>query len=414
MNEFTRWTALADVESVVHELWSRVNESRPWADKGASLALRQLNLIVLARGGRQAKRASSVLEALAAAFPARAVVMAEQMPGDRVEEPRELLHEAHPLARVTVRCGAPGTVGPPTCWEEMVVPVRREDASLLQSYAEPLLLSDLPVVLWIPQEPDCSAQDFRRLVDMADRVVLDSAAFDAPIRGLRLVADLVRETAGHRTVGDLSWARLTPWRELVADVFEDPARRDMLDRVETLTVGYGSEVVDSELAAGGEEQLSPAVARALLFCSWMASRLGWVLGGRGWHKEGDVSVLEMRRAGVKMTPGSTILFRLHPHRCLPGEFGGLETVTLEVAGKTSGAPGAVITIKRTPDSGVCSSRLRYEGREVDIRTIDMPLPTEEALLAEELSYVGSDTVFEESLAVAAQLSGLPGSEGLFI
>lgn len=414
VNGFTRWTTLAEVESVVHELWGRASESRPWADEGASLTLRRLNLLVLARGGRQARRASSVLETLAGAVPARAVVLAEQLPGDRVEEPREMEDEIHPLACVTVRCGGPDAAGPPICWEEVVVPARREDAPFLQSYVEPMLLGDLPVVLWVPQEPNCAAQDFRRLADMADRVVLDSSAFSVPIRGLRLMADLVRETAGHSTVGDLSWARLTPWRELVADVFEDPGRRGMLDGIETVAVSYGSEVVDSELAAGGEERLGPAVARALLFCGWMASRLGWMVGGRGWHREGETSVLEMRRAGVRMTPGTTILFRLHPHRCLPGEFGGLETVTLEVTGEGAGAPGPVMTIKRTPETGLCSSRLQRAGREVEIRTVDMPLPTEEALLAEELSYAGTDTVFEESLAVAAELSALPGSDGLLV
>ncbi len=42
----------------------------------------------------------------------------------------------------------------------------------------------------------------------------------------------------------------------------------------------------------------------------------------------------------------------------------------------------------------------------------MPLPSEEALLVEELEHDAADTLFQQALAMAAALSALPGSRNL--
>jgi glucose-6-phosphate dehydrogenase assembly protein OpcA len=44
------------------------------------------------------------------------------------------------------------------------------------------------------------------------------------------------ELARRRTVVDLSWIRLRPWRELLADLFSPPERRDWLQAVESVEV----------------------------------------------------------------------------------------------------------------------------------------------------------------------------------
>ncbi len=430
VNRLSQWTSLGEVGDVLRGLWGRLAEEQLAAHGPALSTLRRLNLLVLTRGARQAQRAAGVVEALAGTHPARTIILTEQVPGDRLREARDFEGLGGPAARVTVCCFpqkledadglrtavVPQAVGAgleaSACYEEVLIPARTEDAPLLQSFVEPLLLGELPVALWVPQEPDCTAQDFRRIAALADRMVLDSAAFADPVRGLRLMSHLILEVGGRTTLGDFSWARLTPWLEMVADLFEDPDYRSMLDRLETVVVSYGSEVVDSELLAGGEERLGPAVSRALLFCGWLATRLGWILVGHGWRREGEAAILEMWRAGVGNTPGGTVSIRLQPHRCLPGEFGGLETITLEAGASAVGEVASTITIRRTPETGVCSSHLRAGDREVELRTMYMPLPSEEALLVEELEHDAADTLFQQALAMAAALSALPGSRNL--
>ena len=61
---------------------------------------------------------------------------------------------------------------------------------------------------------------------------------------------------------DLAWLRGTPWRERVAATFDPPQWRDELRRIDSVRVRHRP---DSGVAG-------------VLFCGWLASRLGWDRG----------------------------------------------------------------------------------------------------------------------------------------
>ena len=89
----------------------------------------------------------------------------------------------------------------------------------LDSIIEPFTLSDLPVVVWYPGDAPrrrptrCCRSPTPSLVDSRD---------DRPTRaGSRPLLELARR----RTVVDLSWVRLRPWRELLAGLFDARAYR---------------------------------------------------------------------------------------------------------------------------------------------------------------------------------------------
>lgn len=88
-----------------------------------------------------------------------------------------------------------------------------------------LRLSSLPTVAWWrADEPDVLDQ----LAPLVDRVVLD---VDEPSAVWRLVPSLGSRTA----VSDMRWARLTRWRDLLAQFFEIPevrAEAGQFDRLE--------------------------------------------------------------------------------------------------------------------------------------------------------------------------------------
>jgi hypothetical protein len=74
-------------------------------------------------------------------------------------------------------------------------------------------------------------------------------------------------------VVDLAWLRSTPWRERVAATFDPPKWLRELGRISAVEVRHGPE----------------SAAAGLLFCGWLASRLGWDPGSmvaRGDHLEG--------------------------------------------------------------------------------------------------------------------------------
>ena len=89
-------------------------------------------------------------------------------------------------------------------FEEVVLAVRGQAALHLDSLVEAFTLSDLPVAVWYV---DSAPEPGDPLLGTATAVLLDSrdAADDV---GMRALLEVVRR----RTVVDLSWIRLGPWR----------------------------------------------------------------------------------------------------------------------------------------------------------------------------------------------------------
>jgi glucose-6-phosphate dehydrogenase assembly protein OpcA len=113
-------------------------------------------------------------------------------------------------------------------FEEVTLAVGGQAANHLDSLVEPFTLSDLPVPVWyVGDVPDPSDQ----LLSVATAVLVDSR--DAAGSGrMRALLELARR----RTVVDLSWIRLQPWRELLAGLFEPAERRAWLQAVESVDV----------------------------------------------------------------------------------------------------------------------------------------------------------------------------------
>jgi glucose-6-phosphate dehydrogenase assembly protein OpcA len=112
------------------------------------------------------------------------------------------------------------------------------------SVVEPLLISDLPVFLRWRGEPPWGAPELDQLVDIIDRLIVDSTEWDDLPRAYVKLAGLFERTA----VSDIAWARTSRWRSLLATLWPDIAD------VHRLKV-HGTH------------------AQALLLCGWLRSRL---------------------------------------------------------------------------------------------------------------------------------------------
>jgi glucose-6-phosphate dehydrogenase assembly protein OpcA len=113
-------------------------------------------------------------------------------------------------------------------FEEVTLTVGGQAAHHLDSLVEAFTLSDLPVPVWyVGDVPDPADP----LLTVATTVLIDSR--DAAGGGqLRALLELARR----RTVVDLSWIRLQPWRELLSGLFQPPERRPWLESVQLVEV----------------------------------------------------------------------------------------------------------------------------------------------------------------------------------
>ncbi|MFJ9632813.1 glucose-6-phosphate dehydrogenase assembly protein OpcA [Streptomyces sp. NPDC101175] len=139
-----------------------------------------------------------------------------------------------------VRVGADAGSG-----ETVVLRLYGEVSDHAQSVVLPLLLPDAPVVVWwsvdAPRDPSADP-----LGALSQRRVTDSYAAEKPVDELRSRAESYQPGDT-----DLAWARITPWRSMLAAA---------LDQI-------SSEIVSVEVA--GEES-NPSVE---LLAMWLADRL---------------------------------------------------------------------------------------------------------------------------------------------
>jgi glucose-6-phosphate dehydrogenase assembly protein OpcA len=148
-------------------------------------------------------------------------------------------------ATVALECYAVPGVDRQVCSEVIDLRLRGTRAKAPASIVEPLLISDLPVFLRWRGEPPWGAQELEQLVDVTDRLIVDSTEWDDVPDSYRRLAELFSRCAA----SDIAWARTARWRSHLATLWPGVA--------EVRTV-----------------RVRGTAAQALLLCGWLRSRLG--------------------------------------------------------------------------------------------------------------------------------------------
>jgi hypothetical protein len=116
-------------------------------------------------------------------------------------------------ALVSVRCFPLGDRA--ICGEVIELTLRGSRASAPASIVLPLLISDLPVFCRWRGRPEWDSEPFRQLVEVVDRLVVDSTEWpDVPAD----YADLARQF-DRVVVSDIAWDRTERWRGLLASLW---------------------------------------------------------------------------------------------------------------------------------------------------------------------------------------------------
>jgi glucose-6-phosphate dehydrogenase assembly protein OpcA len=179
-------------------------------------------------------------------------------------------------AVATVAADAKPTDGQLTLtFETIVIDVGSEHVEHLSSIIDPLVVTDIPTVVWAPHG---HWEAVGALRSVSQCVLLDSLDDPEVASALRRAAELLEE----RNVVDLAWLRSTPWRERIAAMFDPPSKRARLEEITAVTVRHHP-------VSG---------AAALLICGWLGSRLGWPAEqlqrdgqGRATGELGNVTIL---------------------------------------------------------------------------------------------------------------------------
>ena len=137
--------------------------------------------------------------------------------------------------------------------ERVEVEIGPQHVESLDTIVDPLLVPDLATMVWAPHGHHGAVEALRRLANI---VLIDTHDEPEVAAAFERAADLTRSAY----VVDLAWLRSTPWRERVAAIVRPAgdAARARRDRE-----GHRPPPARTPTAAG------------VLFCGWLASRLGW-------------------------------------------------------------------------------------------------------------------------------------------
>lgn len=360
------------VERQLSVLWKQMTQSSSLA---CPVRASVFNLVVYASSEDWARRVCASLRQLAQRKPSRTVVLVSNRRG----------HARSSIdAEVRITCESVSSERTPQCLEEIIIWGHGRAADHLSSVVIPLIIPELPTYLWWPSQPPFGQRYFHRLLSIADQLVIDSGQFQSPGDGL---ADVARLTKGRQGVNDFTWARLTPWREVVAQFFDGPT-----------WVPYASGIISVRLEFGsGESDCLKATACTLLLVGWMASQLGW-------QPETALDVLATGDITFTVVQGQRLIpvdlhFRDH------GAEAAGKLMSVELVSQPKAVPPARFGVYRQPDLDRAEIRMEIHDSEKISRVVPLDVKGDVELLADELQQAHHDRLYEQVVDAAGRLAG---------
>ncbi|MCZ7567835.1 MAG: glucose-6-phosphate dehydrogenase assembly protein OpcA [Ardenticatenaceae bacterium] len=360
--------SMGDIEVALAQMWREAGE----ATGPQVVHTRVLNLLICTEGEANAQALTEAIAALPARHPARTILLVAGDP----EEPETL------DAWIEMHCQIALGGRQQLCGEQISIHATGDAVNRLPSAALPLLLPDLPVVVYWREPLDRERALLHPLARLADRIILDSGLARDSLAVVRRLPAILDRYPG-ASIGDIIWARLTPWRELTAQLFDAQDLRPYLDTITAVDLTYGQD---------GEPL---HVTQACFYLGWLVSCLNWAV-------ETAIQVEGAGRVSVQLrSQHGRIAVRLEP-----GErFDELPDSLVGLVIHADGEPPARFEIVRADDRVCAISRVRLGEREILERVVTLPDLSEIASLSQELDQMVRDRTFEQAVRAAATIAG---------
>jgi glucose-6-phosphate dehydrogenase assembly protein OpcA len=367
---------VGQIEEALRQEWRAEAARATGASESLAARTNVLNLIVHGSAPDEIAQVSQAIERLGVHHPSRTLLL--------LAEPDS--SEATLEAWVNTNLQTLPASDRRLLFEQVTIAARGEAANHLPGVVDPLLLAELPDFLWWLGEPPFSAPGFTRMVDIVDRLIVDTATFAHVGLGLRELAEITIVPNGV-SISDFAWDRLRPWRELVAQFFDPPEYAASLGTIEEIVITY-------EPQGSGR---SSGLSEGILALGWACSRLGWLVGRAPVQEGPGAFRWQLGAAGRAV---EAVLRPEHQDDVVVG----LRALVLTAGGS---APGT-FRIYREDGTNLATEVEVPGGPKLD-RIMRATEPDENDLLLHALAQFGHDRTYDGALVFAAQLGrGLGG------
>jgi len=340
---------VAAIERSLADLWK--SES---GNEGAVTRAALWNVVAHATTEEHRVLAANTLSATSGSVPQRSIIV-------EASASSEERLSAWISANCTIVSG-----GKQVCSEEITISASGSRVLNVPSLVRALLIPEMPVAAWWIGDLPIGRDDYViDLLDVADRLVVDSHAFDSA-EDLALVERIAATTS--TAPADLTWVRLEDLRIATASLFDSDAMRSRLQMIKQV-----------KIRAHGDE-LFGAFVEPLYFAGWLAAQLGQTI--RDGKVEGQNGVVEYSIDHV--SGGSNDR--------------SVESITLEFS------DGSAAIVERVPgELAVRSSIVSSETMPSTVtRIVHRELPQ---LMTRLLSHTYDDQVFSRVLPLTRQFAG---------
>lgn len=361
-----------DIEDALTQLWMTSQ-----GNGRTTIQAYILNLIIFAGATVSSSDAQAIAAKVGAQHPSRALILTTS---DDTE--------SRLRAWISAQCEYLGAADGSGA-EQVILEAAGDGVRQLPGTVIPLLIPEVPVALWWPGDGLFTHPIFPTMMDASDQLVIDSSTFPDSLAALARLHTIGAEEYPGVALRDLAWARLTPWRELTAQFFDAPTTRNYLDGIHRVQVTYAQ-----------AESVSINAEQALLYVSWLTSRLGWEVIPN-LRRFGREALLVVRNGDAPIT----LEFSARPAADLPPGC-LIETTLTAQAGENS----ATFIIRRADDREHTVVTMTIQGQTPQERIVPMQEATVAEVLAQEVSTARRDHVYDEALGVAARLAS-PRSGG---
>src|SRR6266699_1937484 len=185
---------MENVEQELALLW-RISADNMRIGQNIQVRTSILNLVICAPDIESAQRATALLRHLSSTHLARVTVVIL----DRSEDAPAAL-----TTWITLRCFSVISDIMRHCFEQTILLVSGSAIRSIANIVQPLLKAHLPVYLWWLGDPPDNETIFNDLVELSNRVIVDSTTCFNPEQDLQTLA-LLSQAAPNSALSDLNW-----------------------------------------------------------------------------------------------------------------------------------------------------------------------------------------------------------------
>jgi hypothetical protein len=402
-----RWRSRAhsmeEVETELARIWAETNRAINVDADGDEVNERHvaartsvMNLVVIARRPEVGERSAATIQKLTGRHPSRTLVI----------QPADPDGPSWIDAQIVAHCVTPREDVPETCAETIHLTCGGEAGRHLDAIVAPLLIHDLPVTVWWPDEPPFGSEQVNDLLEMADRLVIDGSSWHGTgLTQLRRVAAIAERLP--IAISDFALVRQSRWREAIAAIFDIPDFLPYLRHIRRIAVAYA---VRDE---GGAE--STNIVKPIYHIAWLGSRLGMQVTRPLAQMSGAAvrrTPLRGARGTPLATPGAGLGATLRAERSdvavvirpVMSEMPPGTTLRVEILADWRGSE---LRADVTAEQEAVHVRVWQDGVHALERGFNAPRRNDIDLLAEAIEAGGRDPIAVGILELAAELAGGP-------